>query len=42
MYNQLATHYKHWKVVECVEDGKLLSKEAIFETVLGIVKPMAK
>ena len=40
MYLKLAKKHRHWKMVECVEKGKLLSREAIFEHVLQLVKPI--
>jgi len=42
MYNELATHYKHWRVVECIEAGTLLPREAIFEKILALIKPMVR
>ena len=36
----LAKKYKHWRMVECVEDGQLLSREKIFERVLLLIKPL--
>jgi len=39
MYRQLVHKFRHWKVVECAPNNKLLSREAIFEHVLSLVKP---
>lgn len=39
MYLQLAKKFRHWKVIECAPNEKLLSREAIFEQVLNYVKP---
>jgi dTMP kinase len=39
MYQELSKKYKHWVMVECVdEEGKLMSIEAIHEKILGILK----
>jgi len=40
MYLKLAKKHRHWKTVECIEKGELLSREAIFEHVLQLVKPI--
>jgi len=38
MYLTLAKKRKNWIVIECVEKGKLLSKEAIHEKVLDVLR----
>ncbi len=38
MYMILAKNRKNWVAVECVEDGKILSKEAIHERVLAVLR----
>ncbi|MFZ2205936.1 MAG: nucleoside 2-deoxyribosyltransferase [Microgenomates group bacterium] len=40
MYLMLAKKYRHWKTIECVEAGQLLSREEIFKRVLALVKPV--
>ncbi|MFH0773387.1 MAG: nucleoside 2-deoxyribosyltransferase [bacterium] len=42
MYLMLAKKHKHWKMVECVENGKLLSREVIFEKILALVKSLVR
>lgn len=47
MYAQLAKRFKHWRIVECTEKGKLLSKDAIHQKILQTLKkagilPVAK
>ncbi|MBI4973167.1 nucleoside 2-deoxyribosyltransferase [Candidatus Roizmanbacteria bacterium] len=37
MYLELAKKYKHWTKIECVEQGKLLSKEEIFKEILKVL-----
>jgi dTMP kinase len=38
-YKELAKKYTHWEMVSCVgDDGKLLSKQAIHEKILKILK----
>ena len=38
MYKRFANKYKHWVVVECVEDGKLLSKTKIHHKIIEVLK----
>lgn len=38
MYLTLAKKRKNWVVIECVEDGKLLSKESIHEKILTVLR----
>lgn len=38
MYLQLAKKYRHWKVIECAPNARLLSRETIFENVLSLIK----
>jgi len=38
MYLKLAKSRKNWVAVECVADGKILSKEAIHEKILGVLR----
>lgn len=38
MYHQFAKKYKHWQVIECVEDGKLLSKNKIHQKIIEVLK----
>lgn len=39
MYQRFAKKYKHWVVIECVdEEGQLLSKEAIHSKILTVLK----
>jgi dTMP kinase len=38
MYLSLAAKRRNWVVIECVEDGKILSKEAIHEKVLAVLR----
>jgi dTMP kinase len=38
MYKHFAKKYKHWVVVECVEDGKLLSKTKIHNKILEVLR----
>ncbi|MBU2543799.1 hypothetical protein KJ707_04530 [Patescibacteria group bacterium] len=38
MYHQLAKKYKHWQIIECVEGGKLLSKQKIHGKVIAVLK----
>lgn len=38
MYLALSKKYKHWKIVECVENGKLLSKEEVHKKVIALLK----
>jgi dTMP kinase len=40
MYLALSKKHRHWKTVECIENGKLLSREEIFNHVLALVKPI--
>jgi len=40
MYLSLAKKYRHWKTVECIEKGELLSREEIFKYVITLVKPL--
>jgi len=40
MYLKLVKKHRHWKTVECVEGGKLLSREEIFKQVLDLIKPI--
>ena len=40
MYLELTKKYRHWKMVECVVEGKLLSKSDIFDKVLTLVRPL--
>lgn len=37
MYLQLAKKYKHWVKVDCVQNGKLLSKEEIHRKIIKIL-----
>lgn len=37
MYLQLAKKRKNWVLVECVDDGKILSKEAIHQKILAVL-----
>lgn len=38
MYKRFAKKYKHWVVVDCVEDGKLLSKTKIHKKIIEVLK----
>jgi dTMP kinase len=38
MYMKLAKKNKHWAVIECVEEGELLSKEQIHEKIIAVLK----
>ena len=38
MYLILSKKYRHWKTVECVENGELLSQEKIFQLILKLIK----
>lgn len=38
MYQRFAKKYKHWVVIECVEDGKLLSKTKIHKKIITVLK----
>lgn len=38
MYQQLSKKFKHWQIVECVEDGKLLSKKKIHDKIIEVLK----
>ncbi|MBU0579411.1 thymidylate kinase [Patescibacteria group bacterium] len=38
MYQYFAKKYKHWVVIECVEDGKLLSKKKIHDKIIKVLK----
>lgn len=38
MYLSLAKKRKKWVIIECVEDGKILSKEAIHEKILAVLR----
>lgn len=38
MYLKLAKKYRHWVVIECVRDGKLLSKNEIHTAVVEAIK----
>jgi dTMP kinase len=40
MYLALSKKHRHWKTIECVVNGKLLSREEIFEKVMELVKPI--
>lgn len=37
MYLMLAKKYKHWRIIECVKDGKMLSIEEIHEHILKLL-----
>jgi dTMP kinase len=37
MYLMLAKKYKHWKVIECVKDGKMLPIEEVQKKVLEVI-----
>ena len=37
MYLMLAKKYKHWKVIECVKDSKMLSIEEVREQILPLI-----
>jgi dTMP kinase len=38
MYVSLAKEHKNWVLIECVENGAILSKEAIHEKILAVLK----
>ena len=38
MYQRFAKKYKHWVIIECVEDGKLLSKTKIHKKIIEVLK----
>jgi hypothetical protein len=38
MYVSLAKEHKNWVLIECVENGVILSKEAIHEKILAVLK----
>ena len=38
MYKRFAKKYKHWVIVDCVEDGKLLSKTKIHRKIIEVLK----
>jgi dTMP kinase len=39
MYQKLSKKYKHWVVVECVDEtGKLMTKQQIHEKIIGVLK----
>lgn len=40
MYLKLSKKHRHWKTVECIEKGVLLSREEIFQQVVTLVKPI--
>ncbi len=40
MYLMLAKKYKHWKIVECIQNNKILSREKIFEGVKLLLQPI--
>jgi len=40
MYLELAKKNKHWVKIDCVKDGKLLSREAIHQKILAIVNKL--
>ncbi len=38
MYLSLAEKHKHWVKIECVENGQLLSKQAIHEKIIAVLR----
>ncbi len=38
MYQRFAKKYKHWVVIECVEEGKLLSKTKIHSKIIEVLR----
>ena len=42
MYLKLAKRYKHWIMIPCVENDKLLSKEEIHKKILVVIKDKFK
>ena len=38
MYHRFAKKYKHWVVIECVENGKILSKAKIHDKIIAALK----
>ncbi len=42
IYTDMASKRKEWKVIECYEEGKLLSREDIHRKVMNIIKPFLK
>ena len=38
LYLKLANSNKHWKIVNCVDDGKMLPIETIHKKILSILK----
>ena len=38
MYHRFAKKYKHWVIIDCVEDGKLLSKTKIHNKIIEVLK----
>jgi dTMP kinase len=40
MYMALAKKHRHWKTVECIEKGEIISREDIFKKILELVQPL--
>lgn len=40
MYLELTQKYKHWVKIDCVKNGKLLSKEEIFQKIIQMLFPI--
>jgi dTMP kinase len=38
MYQQLAKRYKHWEIIDCVENDELLSKKKIHHKIIAVLK----